>query len=241
MEELEKKTWGVSVQDYIHHRKPSQFYTRDSFAVQQGLRTPPHINVEGFAFSYSATFNSFFEGIKLFKRLLRQIEIKSSIKDTLGDSEKALELLESVLRRFHKMARQIRIRHGGETRPTLEIRDEYDVQDLLHGVLKLFFDDVRAEDVSPQYAGGTSRMDFILKPEKIVIEVKKTRESLTDKKVGEEILIDAGRYSTHPDCKILIPFIYDPEERIINPVGLEMDLDKISREGLIVKTIICQK
>ncbi|MEI6002257.1 hypothetical protein H3V53_35580 [Paraburkholderia bengalensis] len=36
--------------------------------------------------------------------------------------------------------------------------DEYDVQDLLHGVLHLEFDDIRPEEWCPSYAGtGTRR------------------------------------------------------------------------------------
>lgn len=43
-------------------------------------------------------------------------------------------------------------RHGN--REPLKIDDEYDVQDLLQSILRLFFDDVRAEDCVPSYAGG---------------------------------------------------------------------------------------
>lgn len=68
-----------------------------------------------------------------------------------------------------------------ENRETLKIEDEYDVQDLLHALLLLYFDDVRAED----YAGKSSRMDFLLKNERVVIEVKKTRLGLADKELGD--------------------------------------------------------
>ena len=68
-----------------------------------------------------------------------------------------------------------------ENRETLKIEDEYDVQDLLHALLLLYFDGVRAED----YAGKSSRMDFLLKNERVVIEVKKTRLGLADKELGD--------------------------------------------------------
>ena len=57
-----------------------------------------------------------------------------------------------------------------------EIKDEYDVQDLLNALLRLNFDDVRPEEYTPSYAGSSTRVDFLLKKEKIVIEVKKTRK-----------------------------------------------------------------
>src|SRR5205807_5749974 len=54
-----------------------------------------------------------------------------------------LDVLEQLANRFHLVAQQLRRRHGGRT--TLEISDEYDVQDLLHALLLLEFDDVRTE------------------------------------------------------------------------------------------------
>ncbi|GGD74808.1 hypothetical protein [Croceicoccus mobilis] len=34
-----------------------------------------------------------------------------------------------------------------------------------------------------------------------------------------------GTYEMHPECKILVCFVYDPEGRIGNPVGIERDLE----------------
>ncbi len=77
-----------------------------------------------------------------------------------------------------------------ENRETLKIEDEYDVQDLLHALLLLYFDDVRTEEWTPSYAGKSSRMDFLLKNERVVIEVKKTRLGLADKELGDQLIID---------------------------------------------------
>jgi DpnII restriction endonuclease len=140
------------------------------------------------------------------------------------------KILSKIFSNFHKMARQLRTRRKEKnvTRPTLEVKDEYDVQDLLHGILKLFFDDIRPEEWTPSYAGGAVRMDFLLKKEKIVIEVKKTRNSMTQKELGEQLIIDIIKYQIHPDCKILICFVYDPEGFIGNPKGIENDLSRKS-------------
>lgn len=124
--------------------------------------------------------------------------------------------------RFHGVANQLRCRHQG--RVTLEIEDEYDVQNLMHALLRLHFDDVRDEEWTPSYAGGCSRVDFLLKPEEMVIEVKKTRKGLGAREVGDQLLIDIQRYHTHPSCKALVCFVYDPEGRVANPRGLEADL-----------------
>ena len=81
-------------------------------------------------------------------------------------------------------------------------------------------------------------MDFLLKNEKVVVETKMTRSGLGDKQVGEQLIVDVARYKEHPDCKMLICFVYDPEAHIRNPRGLEADLDKLSVPGLQVITII---
>lgn len=129
-----------------------------------------------------------------------------------------LAALVEICDRFHLVVRQIRQRH--DDRPSLEVEDEYDVQDLLHGLLHLEFDDIRAEEWTPSYAGGSSRMDFLLKDESIVVEVKKTRQKLSAREVGEQLLIDIGKYQGHPGCQTLVCFVYDPEGRIANPRGL---------------------
>ena len=84
-----------------------------------------------------------------------------------------MEQLRRILVRFHRIVVQLRKRHGN--RPTLDVADEYDTQDLLHALLKVFFEDVRPEEWTPSYAGKSSRVDFLLMLEEIVIEVKKTR------------------------------------------------------------------
>lgn len=125
-----------------------------------------------------------------------------------------VKVLETVFKNFHKMVRKIRERY--DNRNTLDINDEYDVQDLLFATLQLFFDDIRKEEWTPSYAGNSSRVDFLLKKEKIVIEVKKTRASMKDKDLGEQLIIDIAKYKVHPDCEKLICFVYDPEARIAN-------------------------
>ncbi len=146
-----------------------------------------------------------------------------------------LALISSICDRFHLVARQLKGRH--DNRQTLLVEDEYDVQDLLHALLTLHFDDIRPEEWTPSYAGGCSRMDFLLKQEQIVIEVKKTRKALGAKEVGEQLIIDIDKYKEHPDCKTLLCFVYDPEGWIANPRGIENDLNRDDGE-LPVKVLI---
>jgi hypothetical protein len=145
-----------------------------------------------------------------------------SIHPLQENSQSPEKIIELLFNRFHIAAKQLEIRH--DNRSTITMQDEYDVQDLLHGLLKLYFDDIRPEEWTPSYAGRSSRVDFLLKNEQIVIEVKKTRRNLSDKEVGEQLIIDINRYKSHPSCKTLFCFVYDPEQLINNPNGLENDL-----------------
>lgn len=153
-------------------------------------------------------------------------------------SVRAIQFIEDLCNRFHSVARQICTEYRG--RKPIPIKDEYDVQHLLHALLLIQFDDIRPEDVNPSYAGATSRVDFLLKQEKIVVEVKKTRENLKDKEIGEQLIIDINRYKINQDCQTLICFIYDPDRLISNPKGLENDLNG-KHEKLEVKVIITPK
>lgn len=146
-----------------------------------------------------------------------------------------LALIERLCLRFHLAARELRQRHGG--RPPFLIEDEYDLQDLVHAMLRLHFDDIRDEEWTPSYAGRASRVDFLLKDEETVIEVKKSRPNLRAKEIGEQLIIDRDRYQAHPNCKTLICFVYDPDRLIQNPRGLERDLERYGGT-LRVKVVI---
>ncbi|NEK38597.1 hypothetical protein [Rhizobium leguminosarum] len=167
-------------------------------------------------------------------------EIQEYGPDEDGPEEEPdkLSLIERLCLRFHAAARQLQQRHGQRT--TLTIEDEYDVQDLLHSILRLHFDDIRAEEWTPSYAGGSSRVDFLLKKESIVVEVKKTRASMKAKDLGEQLIVDRARYEVHPDCKTLVCFVYDPEGRVGNPVGIERDLENHGGK-LKVRVIVAPK
>lgn len=144
----------------------------------------------------------------------------------------------AICRRFDASARQLLRRHAD--RPTFAITDEYDVQDLLHSLLLSRFDDVRPEEWTPSYAGKSARADFLLKPEEVFIEAKKTRIGLRDREVTEQLTIDVDYYRRHLSCRALVCFVYDPEHFIQNPAAVEGDLSGI-RDGLLVQVVVCPR
>lgn len=158
---------------------------------------------------------------------------------SISDDEKTLlDALDRTVLRFHAVAVQLRDRHSG--RPTLDVNDEYDVQDLMHALLRLHFDDVRPEEWVPSYAGSASRTDFLLPQIDTVVEIKKTRQGLNAKAVGEQLIVDIAKYKKHPQCRRLVCFVYDPEGRIANPAGIESDLND-GDHGIEVRVSILPK
>jgi hypothetical protein len=164
--------------------------------------------------------NAYFVQLSAKKTTIPMLEKLGNPED-FAEAQKQVEI---ILKRFHLVAKEVAERY--DERPPFKMEDEYDVQDLLEGLLKLLFDDVRREDHTPLLAGSSARIDFILADEKIAIEVKRTRPRLDDRELGRELIEDVAHYSEHPSCKMLYFFVYDPEEYIKNPRTIEKDLGR---------------
>lgn len=181
--------------------------------------------------------NGYLERMKSIYERLNVYPVDVPVSERITVSE-PLVFVERILRRFHLVARQLRNRHNN--RETLVIADEYDLQDLLHALLRVYFNDIRPEEVTPSYAGGHTRMDFLLKAERIVVECKMMRDKLNGRLLGTQLIEDNACYQTHPDCQTLVCFVYDPDGRIANPTGIENDLSN-STNGINVKVLIVPK
>ncbi|MEQ9916420.1 malate dehydrogenase [Pectobacterium aroidearum] len=186
---------------------------------------------------WSTNYNTLVRSFKPLFDAARDDLAHSTISTDTPVESSALSLVLNIMNRFPAFVRQLKRRHNG--RAPLEVNDEYDVQDMVYALLTLHFNDIRAEEYTPSFAGAGSRQDFLLKKERIVIEVKKTRESLGAGKVGGELLIDMARYRAHQDCDTLVLFVYDPDCYINNPLGVKTDLESKDAEGK-VKVVIAQ-
>lgn len=140
-----------------------------------------------------------------------------------------------ICEQFPRVVCVMNLRH--DKREPLRMVDEYDVQYLLSGLLAVDFEDVRPEEYTPSVAGSSSRIDFLLKREKIAIEVKKTRENLGPKEIREQLILDIKNYPAHPGCEALLCFVYDPDRRITNIKGFEDDLSE-NRDDLVVRVLV---
>lgn len=148
------------------------------------------------------------------------------------------DTLEQLGRSFRRFPSVVNILgRPNKNGPGLHIEDEYDLQRIVGGILFSMFDDVRAEDPTEQFAGGSSRIDFILKRENIAIEVKCTRPSMTVRKLREELLSDLSSYPHHSSTEGVFILVYDKEYIVTNPVGFEDDLVEVRADlkiGVVV-------
>ncbi|HET9844570.1 MAG TPA: hypothetical protein VFQ02_02395 [Nitrospira sp.] len=145
-----------------------------------------------------------------------------SASNALPPEADHLPITKKLCQRFHLVARQLRLR--GEYRSSVSVEDESDVQDLLHAILRLQFDDISTDEWTPEYTNGASRTTFLLNHDRLAVVAKKTRAGLTITDLKDQVRADIERYRARGRCTSLLCFIYDPDGRIGNPRGIESEL-----------------
>lgn len=170
--------------------------------------------------------------------LLTQRQVLTQALHETADVNTVLNELSAYFGRLPDFIGVLRAESNAEVAPP-NITNERDLQVLVHALLRLLYRDVRPEDSVPKQSGASSRVDFLIKDTGVIVETKMTRKSLTDKLVGEELLIDWGRYERHPDCRGIFGLVYDPDRYIRNPAGLEDDLTRdtadIPKRAIVVR------
>lgn len=181
-------------------------------------------------YPYQSTFRS---------PLLEQRRLLAETVEEIARSEpaEAAQLVRMLSRNYPRFIRQLQRRQ--RDRAPFAMNDEYDVQDSIHAVLRLWFDDVRPEEGTPTSAGRASRIDFFLKHETVALETKFVRKGDNLKNLTTELAADIVHYQAHPSVKYLVALIYDPEYVITNPAGFESDLSK-NYGGLSTLTVVAQ-
>jgi hypothetical protein len=149
-----------------------------------------------------------------------------------------LQLVRKVCLRLHAVARQLRLRR--DYRPTLEIEDDHDLQDLLCALLKVEFDEVATEEWTPPYTGGTPRTMLLINRDQIAVVAKKTRSGLSAKELADQVTSDSAYYRAQGRGSALFCFMYDPEGRIGSPKRLETTLTSVS-EHCRVEVLVAPK
>lgn len=146
----------------------------------------------------------------------------SSNRSSPAKPARVEELLEVIVRGLRRAMHPLTHRRKGTQ--SLSFGSEYDVQDLLHALLRPWISDIRPEEFTPSYAGSSTRMDFLLPAHGLVIETKVVRDRAHAKRLGDELIIDIEHYRKHPQCSALWCVVYDPDHLIANAEGLKRDL-----------------
>lgn len=136
-----------------------------------------------------------------------------------------LAILYKAIEKFTSASKSLTERRKGK--PTIPIDDEYDMQDILHVILKPHFPSIKIEEVvSGKDSGRFLKIDFVLSKIKVAIECKCIRDKTHAKNLSKEINDDIQTYNEHQDCSHLIFFIYDKNLQIMNPDMLEENYSK---------------
>ena len=231
---------------YIHWREKTESIVRNIFGESSTEYKELH---SVFHPEYFPSIRPSYERVDYHKKYVNSLEYlynkllgyKTALEMKLSseiecDNFDSLKEVSRICSRFSNVIRSIRKRHSN--RKPLTVKDEYDVQYLLRILLSVSFNDIRPEETTPSYAGTSSRIDFLLKNERIAIETKMTRENLADKELSKQLIQDIAQYQTHPDVDSLLCFIYDPEQFIENPMSIINDLESRSNEDLTIKVIV---
>lgn len=176
-----------------------------------------------------------FESIR--GRLEEQRNLLTEALPEEAPAERVATDLAAVLRRLPEHLRVLQKRRP-DWDISANITDERELQIVVEALLRTLFDDVRPEDYVSSHAGANARVDFVLPEVGVVVETKMARPSMSARKLGEELMIDAGRYPKHPNCDAVLAYVYDPHRCLDNPRGIEQDLTMRTAGGLSFVCVI---
>lgn len=143
------------------------------------------------------------------QRLSIELSIPKITILSLSAKDLALQILHNFGNTVKKITRDRRKGHAN-----FEIKDEYDVQDILYVMFKPIFPKLVVEDPTPKVGVKYNRIDLGVREEGIVIEAKMIKDSDNDEKefIGQ-LKDDIQSYYRYSYLKDLIIFVYDPQNK----------------------------
>lgn len=133
----------------------------------------------------------------------------------LGDND----LVRYLCSRISRAARVLKHRSHGK--PPFEVADEYDVQDLLHSLLRGYVKHAVKENPLPKVAGGpSSRADICIEDLGILIEVKYVRSPSDQKAIMKQLSEDMVFYTAWEHLRFLIFLVYNADD-LSDPESLD--------------------
>jgi len=145
------------------------------------------------------------------KPLHKQCDLLATVKTgaNLIEVNADVLLVETICERIPYTAKILKTRSRKDKSPYL-ITDEYDVQDLLQGVLRAYLKYTVQEDPLQKVAGTrSSRADISIEELGIIIEVKYAYGPNDQKRIFDDLSKDLLLYTSWPYLKTLICLIYN--------------------------------
>jgi hypothetical protein len=142
--------------------------------------------------------------------LLLLEDIENQLLEVKFISKNSEEVLRDIFYNFPNAVQKI-IKDRRKGHSEFDIKDEYDVQDILYVIVKSFFPNMRDEDPIPKVGGKSTKIDLILREEKILIEVKMMKEKDSNEThFIEQLKVDFESYHKCSWLDKLFCFVYDP-------------------------------
>jgi len=140
-------------------------------------------------------------------------------EEPVSGEKTAVHQIEQIFNQFGEIS--IPLQERRSDRKPLTMDDEADVQYLLHGLLKLHFDDVRREPHTERHSSVSPRIDFLIQNETIGVEVKRASPTRQEHSLRSELAEDKEQYRLDTNIDTLLVFVFDPEKQIGNKAEFE--------------------
>lgn len=122
-----------------------------------------------------------------------------------------IALVLQLCERLPLAARVLEIRRAGK--PPYQIQDEYDVQDLLHAVIRAYIKNSITEEPLGKVGGArSSRADIAVEELGVIIEVKFVRSPKDQARIVDEFAQDLLLYSAWQPLKTFVYFVYNSRD-----------------------------
>lgn len=181
--------------------------------------------------------------MKAIKDTIQCLEEKISVSSGEVYRPYELSLIEKILNNFFMYYRSMYknpVHRKGtlsqETLAAIQIGNEYDLQRMLYSILLPIFPNMRQEVCRDNGYGGM-RADIYLETYDLIIETKCTRDSMSEKKLIEELGADGFHYN----AENIYFFICDKTGIIKNTEAFKKAFEREKKkEGKTVKVFIMQ-
>jgi hypothetical protein len=147
------------------------------------------------------------------------------------------QTVEEVVRALSEFMECVRYLNTRRSKTNLNLDSEEAVQDAIYLMLRPWVTNIIPENPNQKIAGRYSIKDFLLPDLRTVIEAKFIRDKSHGKSIVQEINDDIETYRYHPQCEVLIFFIYDPDALI--PDRLQLEKHVTSKRTYADKTLTC--